>query len=497
MAEVDTDDAISALLRLEFDFFLRMAFHELGGHDAYMHNWHIDAIVHQLDRIRSGENQRLIVTMPPRHLKSRILSIAWVAWMLGHNPALTFLCVTYGQSLSEDHAADCLRIMQSRWYTRAFPNTVLASRAVAYLRTTAGGGRMASSVEGATTGFGADIIIVDDPLKAQDALSVAAREAANRWFDETLSQRLNSQMTGAIIVTMQRLHEADLVGTLKKQGGYHELCLPAIATQDELVPLTRGRFWRRRAGCALHAARHSLDRLKARQAASPYVFAGQFQQDPIPGIGNIIEASWLRTYEASSIDLTQGQIVMSLDTASKDNPFNDYSAIVVARVLGKSVHIIDVFRARLKLPALELKTIELARLHNASVLLIEDAVSGMQLIQRLQAEEPAGVPLPIPRRPKGDKNSRVLGASVMIQAGRLFVPDQGHWVSEFTAELLGFPGAAFDDQVDATSQLLLWVQEKDTYRVPMNEGPILITEEDDWEDYSDQYPSNYDPWSGL
>lgn len=498
MAEVDVDDAISALLRREFGFFLRMAFDELGGNDAYIHNWHIDALIHQLDRVRSGDNRRLIVTMPPRHLKSRVISIAWVAWMLGHNPALKFQCVSYGQSLAEDHAGDCLRIMRSRWYARAFPNMVLTSRAIAYLKTSAGGGRISSSVEGPITGFGADIIIVDDPLKAQDALSPTARDTANRWFDGTLAQRLNSQMTGSIIVTMQRLHEADLVGTLRKQGGFYELCLPAIAPADEIIPLTRGRFYRRRAGFALHPARQSLVMLEARKAASPYVFAGQFQQDPIPEIGNIIEAAWILTYDLAGIDLSQGQIVMSLDTASKDNPFNDFSAIVIARVLGKSIHIIDVFRARLKIPELKAKTIELARLHNAHVMLIEDAVSGHQLVQLLEAENPAGVPSPIARRPKGDKTSRVLGASALIQAGRLFVPERAHWVAEYTGELLGFPGAAFDDQVDATSQLLLWVLEKDMYRLPVNDGPILM------DDYDGDRPSSVrwdlderDPWGAY
>jgi hypothetical protein len=113
MIEVDTDDAISALLRLDFAFFLRFAFRELGGEGEYLDNWHIDAIVHQLNRIRDGHNRRLLVTIPPRHLKSRTATIAWVAWMLGHSPALRFLCVSYGQDLAEDHARDCLKVMES------------------------------------------------------------------------------------------------------------------------------------------------------------------------------------------------------------------------------------------------------------------------------------------------------------------------------------------------------------------------------------------------
>lgn len=176
MTEVNTEDATRALLRLDFAFFLRFAFGELGGEGPYSHNWHIDAIIYELERVRSADNRRLIVTMPPRHLKSITISIAWVAWMLGHKPATQFLCVSYGQELADDHARGCLRIIQSKWYREAFPSLKLARRSVSDFSTTAGGGRMSTSVEGVTTGFGADIVIVDDPMKAQDTMSVNARE---------------------------------------------------------------------------------------------------------------------------------------------------------------------------------------------------------------------------------------------------------------------------------------------------------------------------------
>jgi len=233
--------------------------------------------------------------------------------------------------------------------------------------------------------------------------------------------------------------------------------------------------------------------LIARKAASPYVFAGQFLQNPIPEIGNIIEAAWFRRFDLATIDLTEGQIVMSLDTASKDNPFNDFSAIVIGRVFGKSVHIIDVFRARLKFPELKAKTIELARVHGAHVLLIEDASSGQQLIQALRSEEPPGVPLPIARRPGGPKEARVMAASAMIQSGRLFLPDQAHWLGDLMGELLGFPGAAFDDQVDAITQLLLWVQDKDRYRLPVNAGPIEMSLDEPFEGPGSS-AAEADPW---
>lgn len=480
MADVDTDDAISALLRLDFGFFLRFVFRELGGEDEYQHNWHIDVMIRQLERIEEGHNTRLAITIPPRHLKSRAATVAWTAWRLGHDPSLSFLCISYGQDLAEDHASDCLKIMQSKWYRRAFPSLVLTRRAVADIRTSAGGRRMATSVDGVTTGFGADIITVDDPMKTQDAMSQPAREKVIRWFDDTLSQRLNNQATGVIIVVMQRLQEGDLVGVLKEREGWYELCLPAIAERDEDIPLTRGRTWHRRAGSALHPARHSLEVLLRRKADNPIVFASQFQQAPVPAVGNIIEAAWLHSYKAGTIDLSYGQIVQSWDTASKDNPFNDWPVCVTALIQGKQIYILDVFRARLKFHLLKAKAIELGRAHNAKVLLIEDASSGTALIQSLRAEEPQGVPLPIARRPEGDKTARALNADAMIQQDRLFLPERAHWLGDFTGELLGFPSSRHDDQVDALSQLLLWVQEKDTYRTPVNEGPEeMLTGEDD------------------
>ena len=498
--EIDDQAAQNALLRLEFAFFLRFAYRELGGEGPYQHNWHVDAIGHQLDRIRYHDNRRLIVTIPPRHLKSVTISTAWVAWMLGHNPALKFLCISYGQELADDHARGCLKIMQSAWYRAAFPSLVLTRRSVSDFLTSAGGGRMSTSVDGVTTGFGADIIIIDDPMKAQDANSRHAREKIENWMDQTLMQRLNDQEKGAFILVMQRLHEADLAGTLIERGTWYELRLPAIAEEDEAVPIGQGRFYQRREGCALHPARQSLEILNERKLSNAHVFAAQYQQRPVPAQGNIFEAEWLKQYDPATLDQSRGEVVQSWDTASKDNPFNDWSVCVTARLQGQSIYIIDVFRKRMRFPELERTAIDLARTHRAATLLIEDAASGTQLLDTLRAGAPARVPAPIPRKPEGDKISRALGVSSMVQSGRLFLPRQAHWLGEFTSELLGFPATRHDDQVDALTQLLVWVRQKDMYREPPLCGPILMIADDygetRWSDDDSRMPYGAvnDPW---
>ena len=152
---VNEHDGLDALLREEFAFFLRYAFHEISPGTEYLHNFHIDAIIYELDRIKRGDNTRQIVTVPPRSLKSFAITTAWVAWMLGKNPSLRFITVSYGQDLSDKHARDCMQIMQSAWFRRAFPNVRLTKRTISDFETSAGGGRLSTSLGGVLTGRGA------------------------------------------------------------------------------------------------------------------------------------------------------------------------------------------------------------------------------------------------------------------------------------------------------------------------------------------------------
>ncbi len=163
----------------------------------------------------------------------------------------------------------------------------------------------------------------------------------------------------------------------------------------------------------------------------------------------------------------------------------------------------DVFRKRMRFPELERTAIDLARTHRAATLLIEDAASGTQLLDTLRGGAPAKVPSPIPRKPEGDKISRALGVSSMVQSGRLFLPKQAHWLGEFTSELLGFPATRHDDQVDALTQLLVWVRHKDMYREPPLCGPILMYADGDGpmrssdEDWPMPYGAINDPWGAY
>lgn len=307
-------------------------------------------------------------------------------------------------------------------------------------------------------------------------MSETARKAAIEWLTNVLMSRLNDQKSGAIVLVMQRLHQNDLAGELLERGGWHELRLPAIAPVQALVPIGGGRWYRRKEGEILHPTRQSRETLETiRTEIGSAAFAAQYLQDPLPAGGNVIKAEWLRTYTPFDLHAGPGRIVQSWDTASKDGLMNDWSACVTAYVHRSEVRVVHVFRARLAFPGLKRAAIRLAREHQARTILVEDHASGTQLIQALRAEQPAGMPLPIPRRPTQDKMSRVAGASGQIESGQLLLPQDASWLAEFKSELLGFPSARFDDQVDALTQLISWVLQRTWYDSSPGIGmPIFI-----------------------
>src|SRR6266480_5700642 len=211
-AESDT------VLRQAFGTFSARCFHDLNPQTELSRSWHLDVIAAKLTAVRQGTIRRLIINLPPRHLKSLLASVAFPAWCLGHDPSAQILCVSYAQDLADKLSRDCRQIVASGWYRSLFPTRLSPQRAaMPEFDTTAQGCRLATSVGGVLTGRGADIVIIDDPLKPEEALSQTQRRAANDWFDHTLYSRLNDKLAGAIVLIMHRLHEDDLAGHVLTQ----------------------------------------------------------------------------------------------------------------------------------------------------------------------------------------------------------------------------------------------------------------------------------------
>ena len=230
---------LAALLRTDLRFFVWKSFTTILPGTLYLPNWHVDAIVHQLMRVQAGEVFRLLINQPPRSLKSICVSVAYVAWLLGLNPTRRVIVVSYSNEFAAELHRQFRMVIDAPWYRALFPAMRPARDSGTELVTTAGGGRYATSVGGTLTGRGADLIIVDDPLKAEEAMSEPARKRVIDWYAGTLVSRLNDKQNGPIVVVMQRLHEMDLAGHLLDQGGWQHLDLPAIAVDDSVIRARR------------------------------------------------------------------------------------------------------------------------------------------------------------------------------------------------------------------------------------------------------------------
>src|SRR5947208_4815350 len=251
-----------AILRSDLGYFAQRCFCELNPQAPFAMNWHIEVIAAKLAAVRAGKIRRLIINLPPRHLKSLMAPIAFPAWCLVHDPSAQILSVSYAQDLADKLARDCRSIMMSRWYRRIFPTRLAPHRqAVQEFITTRQGYRLATSTGGVLTGRGADLILIDDPLKPEEALSEARRRATNDWYANTLYSRLNDKRRGGIVIIMQRLHEDDLVGHVLGQEPWDVVSFPAIAEADEgheIATIAGPQHFTRRHGQALQPAREPL-----------------------------------------------------------------------------------------------------------------------------------------------------------------------------------------------------------------------------------------------
>ena len=443
-------DRVRVALAKNFHSFLVRCIGVLHGRHAYTPAWHTEVLASRLQAVGEGKAKRLIVNVPPRHLKSLTASVALPAWLLGRDPSLAIVNVSYAQSLSDDFARKCRTIMASDWYRDLFPMTRLASarEPLAELATTEGGFRLATSVGGVLTGRGADVIIIDDPLKPAEAMSQSQRRAVNDWFGGTLYPRLNNKEKGAIVIVMQRLHEDDLVGHLMEQGGWERLSLPAIAEEDEVhvveTPFGRQEF-SRAAGEALQPDRESLSTLETiRATMSETDFAAQYQQRPAPAGGGMVKASWFpryKTHEAPAFE----RIVQSWDTANKASELADYSVCTTWGIKASRYWLIGVLRKKLSYPELKRAAHEQNALHRPQTILIEDRASGTQLIQDLIHE---GVSRVKRYSPDGDKTMRLNAQTATMENGFVHLPDEAPWLADYLAELTVFPNGRHDDQVE-------------------------------------------------
>jgi len=430
--------------RTDLITFANTMFHARKGANL-KRNWHQDVICKALEKVVIGDTKRLIINVPPRSGKTELAVINFMGWCMGNFPDSEFIHASYSKRLATANAYATRAIMQHETYQEIFPDVQLStdSRAKDEFRTSSGGIVYATGSEGTITGYGAGkmrehfggAIIIDDPHKAGEANSDTMRQNVLDWFVTTMESRKNSPDT-PIIVIMQRLHEDDLSGFLLDGGNGEEwehIVIPALDENDET-------FW---------PGQFKTDDLHRIRATNSYVFSGQMMQTPSPTGGGLFKSDWWGMYlDEPHFDYR----MIYADTAMKTGEENDYSVFQCWGMSDGKIYLVDQIRGKWEAPQLLQSARAFWNKHfamrngNLRYMKIEDKASGTGLIQQLKQ---SGTPVHAIQRNR-DKTTRAYDAAPMIEAGKVFLPQNAAFTKDYIYEFEVFPNGRNDDQVDPT-----------------------------------------------
>lgn len=409
---------------------------------------------------------RLILTMPPRHGKSQIVSRHFPAWCFGLNPNINIIAASYATDLSRRMSRDVQKIMDSYLYSRVFPDTFLAKSPFANSRKKkirnadifevirGNGGYRAAGIGTGITGMGCEILDIDDPLKdRKSAESPNVRDNIYDWYTSTAYTRLAPG--GGVLLTLTRWHEDDLAGRLLEKMASNDgdtweiINYPAIAEEDEP---------HRKKGEPLHPARYDLEALaKIRRAVGSYEWEALYQQHPSCKKGGIFKKDWFKVYY--TIPRVFDFMIQSWDFTFDDTDSSDNVAGTVWGVIGSDIYLLDCDCRQMDFVT-QVKAMR--RMTNkwpeATGKVVEAKANGPAIISSLGREIPGLIPF----MPQGSKKARAFAASPTFEAGNVWVPDKSiaTWVEDYIKELTRFPTAPHDDRVDSTTQAIITINER-------------------------------------
>lgn len=476
----------------------------------FVDNWHLEDICSHMEAVARGYIPRLLLNEPPRTGKTFIVSICFCAWVWAQReraallgPHVSFFYASYAEQLSLEHSLKCRRLIESAWYQKLWGHTfkIRTDRNRAgHFENDQGGYRMASSVDAKATGYGADILVADDPHLVKEAESEKVREDTVKWWSETMPSRLNNRQTGAMIVVMQRVHEGDLAGfILAAKLDYVHFCVPMSyvpcehvnAWQDDRIVTVIGDdvasiapddvFWmdqRTEEGELLWPGRFPASEVsKLERELGPYAYAGQYQQTPAPRGGGIIREDWWQPWDEKTAK-EHGSvpskypgfefIIAALDTAYTEKEENDPSALSIWGMFrdlngNPKIFLMYCWAERLLLHDLVQRVGADCKRFKVDRIIIEDKAAGhsvSQELQRLFGNFEFAVELVDPRKgfiKSPDKTARLQTVVHLFAEGLIFAPDK-EWADEMIKQCSLGSRATHDDLADTASMALLWLR---------------------------------------
>ncbi len=425
--------------------FVRIAWHVLEP-GPFVDGWHIRLICDALERCYRGELRNVAFNIPPACMKSMLVAVFWPVWCWLQEPSLQFFATAYDVTLSYRDSGRALRLVQSEWFRERWGDRVAIhpSAGVGDHTNAAGGGRISTSVNRRGTGRHPDVMLIDDPIKAQEVTPAALAHVEEYW-NKVLRSRAKNPKTIRRVLIMQRLAVRDLAGVLAEEGDWHFIVLPMRyeldgAYSDDPRRAAGELLWPERFG---EAEVRQLERMPLRDRAA------QLQQRPVPDGGAIIKRSWIRWYDPAKPPRFS-QRVQSWDLTFKDTSGSHFVAGQLWGVDGPNFYFIDGVLERLDFVASLEAILRMCAANPGSSVLIEDKANGPAVMAMLAGKVPGVVPV----EPCGGKDARLNAVSPLFEGGNVWLP-LGHPVAEtLAASLVAFPAGAQDDDVDACTQVL-------------------------------------------
>lgn len=472
--------ALNEACRLSFDTFAMRAFSAVeGDHIPYEWNWHIGCMAEHLEAVYRGEIRKLIINVPPRSLKSYLTAAAFPAWVMGQEPSSKFTMTSYSAGLAQDNVTNCRNIMEEEWYKETFPRLHVdpTHDTKTDFKTLERGRYYGAGILGTITGKGADYVLVDDPVKPDEALSDQIRGNTNGAIRNTLFSRFNDPRVGKFIMIMQRLHEDDPTGHLLQDMGYVHLKLPAEADRNIIYSLG-DKLWTMRKGQLLFPARLTRAVLdEKRSDMHDYNFVGQYLQEPVPLGGGEFVDTWLNYYDSSGIKVKEMNLYLICDPAGgeeikkKRKKKSDFTTfMVIGAAPDNNYYMLDMVRDRLNPTERVNKLFELHRTWNGLAgkpPRVGYEKYGIQsdthYIKEKQKQEGYRFPL-VELGGAMEKNTRIRRMIPDLQQGRWWFPAVHNYtdhegrtmdlVRELVRSEMGtFPRARYDDMLDAITRI--------------------------------------------
>lgn len=420
-------------------------------------NWHIKYLCDELQYasenvfVNKPKVYDLAINVPPGTTKSNICSVLFPVWCWIRKPSLRFIVSSFSSSLASDFAIKSRDVVQSEDFQLMYPSLKLRvdRNQIMKYENNNKGVRYSVGFNGTITGKHADIIIIDDPLKAEDAFSATKRAHANRVISQTLSRRKRDNKVTLTVLIMQRLHEEDPTAEFLERKKLKHICLPGVLT-DYVKPEEVKNCYVNGLLDPQRLDNESLD--EAKEEMGTFGYAAQILQNPVDDETAIFNPQWWQKYHILP-ELTN--IIQVWDTAFEKGQNNDYSVCATWGMNQNGFYVINLYRNKITFPDLVTEAKRQFEQYKPSVVIIEKKASGHSLIQQMRRD----TQIPIRAYDPGDKDKvmRAHEVSPRIEAGKVFLPNNAKWIDDFLAEHHNFPNGAHDDIVDTTSMALKYL----------------------------------------